>query len=765
MKLKLLSTVLFVTSLFITENVSGSDVTITMNTVSPTMTLISKDGGGSVTTGAPDNRVYNFEAVPGNYILTAYATDGATVNGTIELEVTDGTNSFTVLTSTAYVTNSSWTPGTDYIFDVTVNSREGKKRNIGIGQSTTSPRLTFPALSGDSYTATFTPTTQRVDEGFTTLYKGGTLTSSGNITGAVPASAELTVTVPDDAQFVLGIKFVHFADFTIVGPAKEETSGGVKTLTYSLAASQQYNFRAMSKGGITHAGYFTMSADVAKQPKLAFSAEDFNSYDPHKINHDPTSNKGYETGDIFLNINPTGHLAMYQGGTYDLHAMRTWELTDNVVNNYFIEPDFNFSIYDVNGNPLTGVIEIIEDGVPGSAWRTIKAVGKGTAVVTVSYDAIRVNSYNTSGVKTDYAGGEYWGAIWPENTGVFVVTVDEDSDAVSPNMTINEDYNSTALKMAGDAVDAEHDVFYFLDDSDGFPYTFTPDGVQTVTLSYPVDKDGIIKYTHFGSDGVIDNNDGSYTVLLRHGRQIVRLTDTSGNAAYQVLTAKECHRDITNLTHVNSDVFYPGDQVQIQYSGLFHPANKIAGIYNMSAYVTYNGTPNGSSLIQGSSQYTFGSAPAAQAVTVTIPETFDVSASPEFVMDDGVIQVNGFGDPIGNHRNTSRVAGRSPNFAAAAHKTYFGALPEVRLKVVPSGTTSLFGKKTLSDTEEPDVMFTGTTASFTNTDRAWIYDLSGRILLTVVDARQQVALTNLLPGVYIVKMQKENIFRSVKVIL
>ncbi|MDE6716455.1 MAG: hypothetical protein K2J74_08250, partial [Muribaculaceae bacterium] len=103
----------------------------------------------------------------------------------------------------------------------------------------------------------------------------------------------------------------------------------------------------------------------------------------------------------------------------------------------------------------------------------------------------------------------------------------------------------------------------------------------------------------------------------------------------------------------------------------------------MSAYVTYNGIPNGSSLILGSGQYTFGSAASAQAVTVNIPDTLDVTANPEIVMDNGVIQVNGYGDPIGNHRTINRLAGRSPNFTAIAHKTYFGAIPDLKIALSP----------------------------------------------------------------------------------
>ena len=104
----------------------------------------------------------------------------------------------------------------------------------------------------------------------------------------------------------------------------------------------------------------------------------------------------------------------------------------------------------------------------------------------------------------------------------------------------------------------------------------------------------------------------------------------------------------------------------------------------MTAYVTYNGTPNGTSLVLGKGQYTFGSAPDAQALTVTIPDDYDAEQNPQLVLNEGVLQLTGFGDPIGNHRNTSRYIGRAANFTAIAHKTYFGAIPDIAINVTPA---------------------------------------------------------------------------------
>lgn len=688
----------------------ATPVKVTMNAVSTTMSLIAKDSETPVEVGSPTNRVYEFEAPAGEYILTGYGNNGTTDNGTILLNIADSeeTQEFTILTCTAYVTNqnedkSTWSvENSDYTLDVIVNTREGVRQTITIGNSTTAGRYTFLALNGNSYSAAFIPSEAHQAEGYTTLYKQGTLTFNVNVYGKIPMAADYSITLPKDAGLMVGMKFFHFIDYTPVEPKETTTEGDTKTVTYSLADGQVYNFRTWMKDGLTQGGYFTMSTDPAKRPSLNFTQADYNAFSPKTINHDVQSNQGYETGDIFMNINPEGYLKLNVGDRFDVHAMRTWELTDNSTNNYFFEPDFHYTVVDIDGKPSTGVIEIDNADTTVSAWSQIKAVGEGTAIVLVTYDAIGLNYYSGAN-KSAYLGGEYWGAIWPENTAAFVVTVGEASSAVKPNMLINEEYNLEALKNAGKYVDAEHDVFYYLDTEEGALYTFTPEGASDITIAYPTIGKNSASYTGFSAEGVTKNEDGSYTLLLKEGRQIVRLSDSQGRATYQVLTAKPCHREISNESNPGSEIFQPGDKVKIQYSGLRHPANKLAGIYNMSAYVTYNGIPNGSSLILGSGQYTFGSAASAQAVTIDIPSDLDVVANPTIEMTNGVIQVNGYGDPIGNHRIIDPIAGRSPNFTAVPHKTYFGMIPDV---VIPISTYKSFPIRISSDPEISEITIT-----------------------------------------------------------
>lgn len=663
---------------------SAVEVTVKMNAVSTTMSMKSKATGEDIAVGDVNKQLYQFTAPPGEYIITGYGKDGTTENGTIEVCVGDSVaQQITVLTLTAYVSNktngTTWTVDNgDYTIDVKVNSREGVNHPITLGNSVTAGRKTFLALNGDTYSCAFIPSKAHTDEGYVTLYKQATLTGNVNVSGAIPQSDNFTVTVPKDADFELNIKFFHFIDFTKVEPLKEVVQGDFKMLIYRLAHSQVYNYRTSMPGKLTQGGYFTMNKDVAKRPVLMFTQSDYEAFDPKTIKHDVQANEGFETGDIFVNVNKEGYIDLNVGDIFLAHAMRTWQLTENSTNNYFIEPDFHYTILGLDGKESDSVLKVEQKA--GSAWANLKAVGEGTAIVLVTYDAIGLNFYASStGVKQAYMGGEYWGAIWPENTAAYVITVGQGKSAVDAQMLLNEKHNQGALKLAGDYVDAEHDVFYYLDTEAGYSYTFKADGAKEVKIAYPTIGEQMATYTGFGNDGVTVNADGTYTVLLKEGRQIVQMTDNAGKSAYQVFTAKKCHREIVNVNRPGSKIYQPGDQVAIQYSGLRHPANKLSGIYNMSAYVTYNGVPNGTSLILSANQYKFGSVDKAQAVTLDIPADHDINAEPELTFTDGVIQVNGYGDPIGNHRNIDPNAGRSPNFTAVPHKTYFGSIPDVRI--------------------------------------------------------------------------------------
>lgn len=659
-------------TLFAASNVFATQVEVTMNAKSKLIkSLVNITTSESVNVGNPTSNKYTFDAPDGSYLLTATAADGETVSGTIQLDIDADHTAFSIYSPEITVKNTGWVYGSDYTFDLKVTTKEGQTVNTTMGEYTTGKKM-FMVFSGNTYYLDIIPSAARQTEGYLTTSYTGTVTFNSSISAEAPVSVMYSITVPSGANLFLGTKTAHFVKFKEVVP--ESITNGGTVYTFKLADKQVYNYRVSQEGKYTQAGLFTMSADETKRPELVFTDADMTAKDPKFIDHDVNSNSKYNVGDLFLNINPAGHLQLANvGDTYDILPMRTWQLIESITNNYFIEPDYHFTVVNLNGQEDNSVVKVENE--------LLTAVGTGTAIVLVTYDAIHLNQYS-SATKKDFVGGADWGAIWPENTGAFVVTVGEVATGITPNIIINKDYltkvNGVDTKMAMENVDAEFDVLYYLDTEDGFDYTFTPEGVSSVTLARPVVGTNAASYTGFSTEGVTANGDGSYTLHLTQGRNIVCLTGADGKSVYQVMTAKPCHRDIMVGGEVVTNV-KPGDAVTVQYSGLYHPANKLAGIHNFNAFLSYKKASEGISVKNGKgNQYTMAATPTAQAVTFTVPEDW---ATATIELSDGVMGIGGFGDPVGNHRATSKETGRAPNFTAISQSAVFGRVPAIEIPV------------------------------------------------------------------------------------
>lgn len=657
-------------------NAFATQVEVTMNAKSKLIkSLMNITTSEEVAVGEPTSNKYSFDAPDGSYLLTATAADGETVSGTIQLEIDAEHTSFAIFSPEITVRNAGWVYGTDYTFELKVTTKEGEVVNTTMGEYTTGKKM-FLVVKGNTYYLDMVPSEAHLAEGYLTASYSGTVTFNASITAEAPMSYPYSITVPAGANLFLGTKTAHFVKFREVAP--ESVTDGGTVYNFRLADKQQYNYRVSQEGKLTQAGIFNMSGDETKRPELVITEADMMAKEPTFIDHDVMANEGYNVGDIFMNINPAGHLQLAGvGDTYDIMPMRNWELTNSITANYFIEPDFHFTVLNLNGQEDNSVVKVEDE--------LLTAVGTGTAIVLVTYDAIHVTNYNNANA-AGFVGGADWSAIWPENTGVFVVTVGEAASGITPNIIINKDYltqvNGVDTRVALENVDAECDVLYYLDTEEGFDYTFTPEGVTSVTLARPVIGENKASYTGFSADGVSKNADGSYTVRLTEGRNIVCLTGADGKSVYQVMTAKPCHRDIIVGEEIVTSV-KPGDEVKVQYSGLYHPAGKLAGIHNFSGFVTYKQATEGITVKTGKgNQYKVASTETAQAVSFTVPEDWTAA---KILLTDGVMGISGFGDPVGNHRATSKLTGRAPNFTAISQNAVFGRVPDVEVSVeVPS---------------------------------------------------------------------------------
>lgn len=653
----------------------ATNVTVTMNAVSKTMKLVNKSTGVEVAVGSPTSNKYSFTADAGTYVLTGYDTDGTTVNGTIELTVGTESVNFVIQTATLGFSNTGFEYGTDVTLELNLKDANGTAYDVTIGDSKTAGKKTFLVFKGSKTSIVGTPSAARAAEGFQVWNDTQNRTHNSNATiwVALPQKVDYTITVPADANAQLATKDKDYIPFVEIVPTSVTTEGTNKVYHYDFTlttSSTTLMYRIWGDNYCTQAG--TLSK-VLGMENLVYTAADLQALSPKYINHDVTANGGYNVADVFVNVNPQGHLKMQVGDKKDITALRTWQLTNNSTTNMYVDPTYHFKVVNLNGVEDNSVISLERYTTSTDPWTKLTAVGNGTAIVLVTYDALQAVIIDKA-TKTDYMGGKNWSAIWPENTGVFVVTVGDADSGIKSNMFANKGTNTAENKLAVDTLDAEHDVIYYLASEGHADYTFTPEGVTKVEIAYPTIGTNSASYSTF--EEVTKADDGSYTLQLKGGRNIVRLTNASNVSDYQVITAKPCTREITNLSRPGKN-FRAGDKVSIQYAGLFHPNNKLSRIYNMSAYVTYNGIPSGASMVGSSSQYNFASTPAAQLYKYNIA----LDAAGEVVLGGGCIQMTGYGDPVGNQRNLDRIEGRVYSGAALSRIANLGYLPEIKLDV------------------------------------------------------------------------------------
>lgn len=544
-----------------------------------------------------------------------------------------------------------------------------------------------------------------------------------------PVEYTYAITAPEGANVFVGSKGSnHYVPFTEKPAVAIETNEGKTTYYYNI--SGQHNYRVSKEGAVTQVGLFTPSATASS---LEITNEELYAHSPQEINHDVQSNAGYNVADILLNINEKGYLKLAKNDTYQLQNFRTWQLTNSIVNNYFIEPDFHYTVINESGNLDNSVLTVNEKGL-------LTAVGNGTAIVLVTYDAMNF---------PQAVGGAFWSALWVENTGVFMVSVDAADANIASGMTINADNNTDAsAKLAGSAVDAELDVFYYAENESAYNYTFTPSAnVSSVLLASPEISNNTLTFTGF--EPISKNADGSYTLPLIEGRNIVKLTSASG-AEFQVLTAKAVNYTVSNLSNPNGKIM-PGDEVSVTFNTLYHPANKLAGIYNMSAGIQYANGGEAEFALIGANQYTFAS--KAQEYKITIPADFSAD---EFVLNKGVIKTTGNGSPYGTHRTPTQTN-------VGLRTAYFGALPDIAIRLKEKQTdpnpTAIETLSTEIIAAYPNPFADYIVVNSSETGVATITNALGAVVLkTQVHIGENRIETAALPkGVYVLKTAKTTV--------
>jgi len=560
-------------------------------------------------------------------------------------------------------------------------------------------------LGGEAYTITATPGASYQEswtEGRLEGYTLSTDTVEINLTykGTVftfPYFAELTVS---EAATVQGIAPVKLEPVKTTSP---DYASATKTATYNLKDGKVYEYRVSVPADnvncnqyVTYAAVFTKTGSEG----ITVTKNQIEAGDNGRttIDRNANSNRGRNVADLYTNVNAKGYKKLSPGDEFRLIATRNYRgvNADWLLNMpyYYVEPDFHYTVVNENGQADSSVITVDNAG-------NVRAVGEGTAIVMITYDAMTVNfeSGLSAGAIGDYAAtpNDFYGAIWPENTGVFVVSVGSGDSEITTGMTINEN-KTTDQKLTGKNIDAELDVIYFIGEKG--EYTFTPgtEGVS-VFVANPSVSDGM---SFSGFEAVSANKNGSVTVPLTTGRNIVKLVK-DGKAEYQVITAKGTNVTV-NGEPLETASLAPGQKVKIEFDNLFAPVNRMA-IYNTATAVVYSEISGYSGKLAGNArgsygEYTFASyAPKrvvehfvstgsdgsgysnSQVTTsgeLTVPENFD---GDYFTLSGGSFNVGGFMPyMVGSHYEKLGITPPSSTTADNMN-CYVGRMPDISIRV------------------------------------------------------------------------------------
>ncbi|MDP4119123.1 MAG: S-layer homology domain-containing protein [Bacillota bacterium] len=458
-----------------------------------------------------------------------------------------------------------------------------------------------------------------------------------------------------------------------------------ETLTFNVQKDNTYFYKVLNlynEDSVSYGNYISISNDTAQEVTKANMYVDVTDGADH--NKDTVirdfSENSCDVADIYLNINSKGYLDMAKGGEYTVYPLRNWLAIESYSNAQVIEPDFHYQVINIEGN---NVVTVSENQELNSSRHSavITAQNEGTAIILVTYDAMSAMGYGNK-------EGTFYSSIWPENSGVIVVSVDG-NHGFDTGMKLNAGKNTADKKLSGDAIDSEFDVLYYTGDN-GAEYTFTPDTGTSVTVMRPTYSDGKMTFSgEFSSQGVTVGGDGSVTLTgLVQGSNIVKCVN-GNKTEYQIVRAKKVSYTMSYTrgdTSIPASELSAGDTVNIKFDTVYHPANKLSGYYNNTAKIYYTGE-DGSTFGSTPNQYSFATEESAQTLSVTIPQNWTGGS---YTLKEGCIMTGGYGYAFGSHREITYENGKEEGFDGVLNETSFGNLPDitVALKEDSSGTTT-----------------------------------------------------------------------------
>ena len=606
--------------------------------------------------------------IPGDYWVEGYDENGD-CNGSLVLTVEPGIKNEFKLQRVyqIYASNSGWALDEDYTLDVKLISADNQVRTIQLGKAdcwgTVYASCIF--VSGDTLEVTFTPDAEKhPDENVATVKK--TLTDTATVSATCKVGVNITFDVPENSTVTVGT-LTNYYVYSYVEPVSRDEA--TNTVTYRVDQNTDYFYRVQNPNGVTYWDYKRWSEGetiTLTDDDLHIGDENFTKDTIYRFEKNV-----YDRADIYLNINTQGYKSMAVGETFELNSFRNWFAIESFMNAKVALPDMHYRVIDVNGQP-SDVVTITPDA-KNSNVATMTANKAGTAIVLVTYDAMIHKQGQSSTASKEFS------AIWPECTGVFVVTVGSDGTGIKTNMILDR-MDADIKNDEARQLDAEHDILFYLG-NEGAEYSFKPESGCTVTVARST-VGNTMTFNGFTNNGVTVAEDGTVTVTgLTTGRHIIKV-EKNGVANYQVVTARGVSYDLLdaegNVLPDDAEL-KPGDKVKVQFHNLVSPKEKLSGAYNFNFSLYYKGedgtffksNPGGNFGV-----YDFSGNPVRQLIEITIPKDQEGLT---YTLN-GAIKQGGFAG-VPTHRGITYAAGTQKGFNAPSVSGILSRLPELALKL------------------------------------------------------------------------------------
>lgn len=614
---------------------------------------------------------YTIDLAPGAYWVDGYDANNDR-NGGVVIDVSSDSSSFKLQRMYQISVNpNSWVKDTDYTLSLRVTDASGAERKAEFGSAVNWGKTYTSCLFvvGDTVSVTATPNAE-THPNYNPATASKTPTMNDSLSLTCKEFVTVTVTAPKGSTIDAGTLAKYYV-FSFLEPFARSVEDG--TATFHLDKNTDYFYRVRHPQGATYWNYVRLSADAA----YTVTEEDLGltgDFSKSTIYH--FENNVYDRAGIYLNINTKGYKNMAVGETFELNSFRNWFAIESFMNAKVALPEMHYQVIDVNGN-ASDVVTITPNAL-NSNVAVMEAKHEGTAIVLVTYDAMTHMVGQTS------TASHRFSAIWPELTGVFVVTVGADGSAIQTNMNLDR-MDAVIEKDEARQLDAEHDILFYTG-TEGASYSFKPEAGCTVSVLRPTVTAASMTYSGgFTANGVTTAEDGTVTVSgLITGRNIIKVTK-GGLSTYQVVTArgvsyKFVNAEGTELTQEELAAIKPGDSVTIQFSNLISPKEKLSGAYNFN-FSLYMQGPDGTFFKSDPGGnfgvYDFSGNPERQKLTVTIPKFW---AKETYTLSGAIKQAGWPGVPT--HRGITYAVGTNPGFDAPKTAGILSRLPEITIPVV-----------------------------------------------------------------------------------